>query len=136
MVKSVAGLYKHMKDGVLSLTNTLVDIPWVLEIIWAILTPKIPKSSSPIKKIVLCCFYSPPNSNARYKLVDHICGIYHQLSAKYGQGLHFIIAGDANDMKLDSILQLSSGMRQVVNDFTRLNPPALLVPIITSLGNY
>ena len=26
MVKSVAGLYKHMKDGVLSLTNTLVDI--------------------------------------------------------------------------------------------------------------
>ena len=26
MVKSVVGLYKHMKDGVLSLTNTLVDI--------------------------------------------------------------------------------------------------------------
>ena len=26
VVKSVAGLYKHMKDGVLCLTNTLVDI--------------------------------------------------------------------------------------------------------------
>ena len=26
MVKSVTGLYKHMKEGVLSLTNTLVDI--------------------------------------------------------------------------------------------------------------
>ena len=26
MVKSVAGLYKHLKHGVLSLTNALVDI--------------------------------------------------------------------------------------------------------------
>ena len=89
-----------------------------------------------IKKIAVCCFYSPPKSNSKYHLIDHICGNFHLLSAKYGQGLHFIFAGDANDMKLDSILQLSSGMRQVVTDFTRMNPPALLDPIITTLANY
>ena len=32
MVKSVAGLYKHMKDGVLSLANALVDIDGYCEV--------------------------------------------------------------------------------------------------------
>ena len=32
MVESVAGAYKHLKEGVLSLTNTLVDIERVCEL--------------------------------------------------------------------------------------------------------
>ena len=32
VVKSVAGLYRHMKDGVLNLTNTVVDIDGDCEI--------------------------------------------------------------------------------------------------------
>ena len=43
---------------------------------------------------------------------------------------------DANEMKLDSILQLSSTFRQVVTDFTRLDPPSILDPIITDMPNF
>ena len=100
------------------------------------ITPKNNKANSNIKKIVLCSFYSPPNSSTRHKLIDHICGIYHLLSAKYGHGLQFIMAGDSNDMNLDGIVQLSPALRQVVIDYTRLNPPAMLDPIITTLANF
>ena len=32
MIKSVAGLYKHMRDGVISLTNTFIDIDGECEV--------------------------------------------------------------------------------------------------------
>ena len=58
------------------------------------------------------------------------------LSTKYGRGLHFVIAGDTNDLKLDNILNLSPNFRQIVKDWTRLDPPAILDPIITTLHSY
>ena len=119
-----------------NITNSLIDIPWGVEAIWAILTPKTLTNNSLIKKIIICGFYNPPNSNAKYKLLDHICGNFHLLSAKYGHGTHFIIAGDANEMKLDNIVQLSVSFRQVVTEYTRMSPPAILDPIITDLANF
>ena len=47
-----------------------------------------------------------------------------------------IIAGDTNDLKLDNILNLSPAMRQLVSGVTRLDPPAMLDPIISTLGSY
>ena len=94
------------------------------------------KSGTLIKKIVVCGFYNPPKSNTKFKLLDHICANFHLLAAKYGQAVHFIMAGDANEMKLDPILQLSSTLRQVVTDFTRYDPPAILDPIITDMPNF
>ena len=58
------------------------------------------------------------------------------MSTKYGRGLHFVIAGDTNDLKLDNILNLSPNFRQIVKDWTRLDPPAILDPIITTLHSY
>ena len=58
------------------------------------------------------------------------------MSTKYGRGIHFVIAGDTNDLKLDSILSLSPNFRQIVKDWTRLDPPAILDPIITTLHSY
>ena len=46
--------------------------------------------------------------------------------------LHYIIY----DSYKTFLVQLSTNMRQVVTDFTRMNPPALLDPIITTLANY
>ena len=129
-------ILNKQKYAIRNITNSVIEIPWGVEAVWALLTPKENKGNSMVKKIALCCFYSPPKSNTRFNLIDHICGSFHLLSAKYGQGLHFILAGDANDMKLDNILQLSPGLRQVVRDYTRMNPPALLDPIVTSLANY
>ena len=58
------------------------------------------------------------------------------LCSKYTDGLYFIIAGDTNDLKLDTILNLSPNMRQVVSDFTRMNPPRMLDPILTTMSKF
>ena len=55
---------------------------------------------------------------------------------KYKKILHWIVAGDTNDIKLDVILQLSSEMKQLVMEVTQLNPPRILDPIIATLGRY
>ena len=58
------------------------------------------------------------------------------MNMKYKKGLHWIVTGDTNDLKLDVILQLSSEMKQLVIEVTRLNPPRILGPIIATLGRY
>ena len=50
--------------------------------------------------------------------------------------MHWILCGDTNDLKLDSILDLNSIFCQMVQNPTRLNPPRILDPIITTLSGY
>ena len=69
-------------------------------------------------------------------MLDHFSQCFHILNAKYGDGLHLIIAGDSNDLNLNSITQLSPNMKQILTSPSRLNPPAILDPIITTLGQY
>ena len=69
-------------------------------------------------------------------LLDHISQAYSLISSKYGKGLHWIMCGDTNDLKLESILMLNGKMQQVVKDPTRLTPPKILDPIITTLGDF
>ena len=56
------------------------------------------------------------------------------MNKKYGRGLEFCIAGDTNDLDLDPILNLHHKFQQIVQDFTRMDPPAILDPIITTMG--
>ena len=91
-------LVNTKKYNVGNLTNTLISIPWGCEAVWAIITPKNVTSASKIQKIALCSVYCEPNSRTKTKLLDHISLAYNILSAKYQAGLHFIIAGDTNDL--------------------------------------
>ena len=102
------------KYQVQNLTNTLVSIPYGVEITWALLTPKQISPTSIIKRIVVASIYSKPDSRKKTLLLDHIAETYHLLSSKYQDGLHFILAGDTNDLKLDPILNLSPNLKQVV----------------------
>ena len=43
---------------------------------------------------------------------------------------------DPNDLRLDPILALSPNLKQEVQSFTRMNPPRLLDPIISTLGRF
>ena len=52
----------------------------------------------------MCC---KPNSRHKTDLIDHISEAYNILSTKYKRGLHFLIAGDTNDLNLTPILSLS-----------------------------
>ena len=80
------------------------------------------KRTSSVQKIIVGSIYSKPNSRAKSKLLDHIAEVYTHMSTKHQQGLHWIICGDTNDLKIDSILHLSKTMRQVVNKPTRIDP--------------
>ena len=126
----------NKKYQVQNITNTLVQIPWGIEAVWCVLTPKKVSNNSKIQKIACCSLYSKPNSKTKTLLLDHISDVFNILSAKYGRGLHFILAGDTNDLNLGPILSLNSNLVQIVNNWTRMNPPAILDPIITTLSSY
>ena len=129
-------IINHDKFIVQNLTQSVVQIPWGVEMVWALITPKNWQSDSKIQRIVLGAVYSKPYSKKKTITLDHISDVFNLMSIKYVKGLHFIISGDTNELKLDQILQLSPNMNQVVKDFTRLNPPRILDPIITTLSQY
>ena len=123
------------KFTVKNLTNTDIQIPWGVEAVWALLTPlNLPPNSS-VKKIACCAVYSKPKSKKKTLLLDHISDSYNLLRKKYGEGLHFIISGDTNDLGLTPILNLDTNFRQIVQKWTRLDPPAILDPVIMTLSN-
>ena len=117
------------------LTNNLIQIPWGVEAVWCLLTPKDVKHDSKIQKIACCALYSKPDSRKKTLLLDHISDSFNILSMKYGRGLEFVIAGDTNDLNLDPILSLSPRFQQIVKDWTRMDPPALLDPILTTMSS-
>ena len=65
-------------------------------------------------------------------LLDHIAESYHLLCSKYQRSLIFILAGETNDLKLDSILNLSPNIKQLATTTTGMNPPRILDHIITN----
>ena len=119
-----------------NLTQTVISIPWEVEVVWAVITPKNVNTASKIQKIVVGSVYCKPDSRKKSLLLDHIAQVYSQMNIKYKKGLYWIICGDTNDLKLDAILHLNSNFKQVVQNPTRLNPPKILDPIITSLADY
>ena len=127
-------IINESKYHVQNLTNSLISIPYGVEITWAMLTPKQVFPTSVVKKIAVASIYCKPGSRKKTLLLDHIAETYHMLSAKYLDGLHFILAGDTNDLKLDSILSLSPNLQQVVTSATR--NLKMIDPIITTLSKY
>ena len=119
-----------------NLTNTTVNIPWGVEVVWAVLTPKNVTNASSIQKIVVASIYCKPDSRKKTALLDHIAQVYNLLSSRYKKGLHWILCGDTNDLRLDPILMMNANLRQVVQNPTRMNPPRLLDPIITTLWKF
>ena len=129
-------IINKQKYHVKNLTQTLIDIPWGVEATWGLISPKDLTNDSTIKRIAVCSLYCKPDSRKKSLLLDHINQAFNIISAKYKEGLHFIIAGDTNDLKLDNILNLSHDMRQLVTGVTRLDPPAILDPIMSTLSLY
>ena len=55
----------NKKFEVQNITNTLVQIPWVVKAVWYVLTPKNVSNDSKIQKIACCALYSKPNSKKK-----------------------------------------------------------------------
>ena len=122
----------HVED----LTQKAISIPWGVEVVWAAMTPKVVTNDSKIQKIIIASIYCKPNSRKKSLLLDHIAQVYSQMNKKYKKGLHWILCGDTNDLKLEPILHMNHKLKQVVQNPTRLNPPRMLDPIITTLSSY
>ena len=113
-----------------------ITVPEGVEAIWALITPKN-NSSKKLRHIAICSlYYRGPKSTKKQELYDHIAQTYHYLSAKYGSQIEFVLAGDTNRLNLGPILALSPRLVQAVKVPTRLNPEAILDPIITTLSKY
>ena len=84
------------KFNVDCINQTLVDIPWGVEVTWCVISSKNVTGSSVVKRIAVCSFYSKPNSRKKTALLDHLSQTFHQLSAKFGSGLYWIFGGDMN----------------------------------------
>ena len=114
-----------------------ITVPIGVECVWALITPKNVSPQSKVKYIaVAAIYYRGPKSTKKDKLFKHIAETFHFLSSKYGSNIHLVIAGDTNRLNLSPIKNLSPNLKQEVKVFTRLNPPAILDPIITTLGKW
>ena len=109
-----------------------IVIPSNLEVIWGLLKPK---SDMPcrFKKIITCCFYSPPKSRKNNKLVDHLVGTLHSLSTKY-PGCGIVMGADKNSMNIAPLLNCGLRLRQLVDQPT-INGKILDI-LITNLSGF
>ena len=124
------------KFKVKDLTNTHIEIPRGVEIVWASITPNKATRRSKIQEIIVAAIYSKPNSHFKTKLLDHISDVFNVMSSKKDHEVHFILAGDTNELKLNPIISLSHMMKQKVTKPTRHNPPRLLDPVLTTLSKF
>ena len=114
-----------------------ITVPVGVECVWALITPRNLSPRSQIQHIaVAAVYYNGPKSMKKQELYDHIAESFHFLLAKYTSKIHFLICGDTNRLPLSPILNLSPDLKQQVKVFTRLNPPAILDPIITTLSKW
>ena len=111
-----------------SLEKLNVHIPHNLEIIWGIMKPKDERAV--FKRILLCSFYSPPNSRKNTKLCDHIITTLHMLSTQY-PNCPIIMGADKNNMNISPIINCGLKMKQIVDKPTRNNK--ILDIIITNV---
>ena len=114
-----------------SVSKLNILIPRPLEVVWALLRPNIPTGD--VKKVILCSFYSPPNSKKNGELVDHISETYNCLKIQH-PGAATLISGDKNSLDIKHILALNPNFRQSVTKNTRNDK--ILTVLISDLHSY
>ena len=93
-----------------------IYIPHNLEIIWGLVRPK--EETAVYKKIIVCSFYSPPNSRKNTKLNDHIVTTLQTLNSQYPNS-PMILGADKNNMDTTPILNCGLRLKQLVDLPTR-----------------
>ena len=114
-----------------SLKKLNVQNPHQLEVAWGLLKPKI--VTGPITKIICCCFYSPPNSRKKTKLIDHLSFTLQALLLEHPSA-GVMIAGDRNDLSVDRLLRVDSSLRQIVK--TPTHGSKVLDVILTNISTF
>ena len=102
-----------------------------LEVCWGLVKPKNPTGH--IKTIIVCAFYSPPNSKKKSALAKHISLSYFALKSQFPDAV-FVCGGDKNDLNINLLLNIDPSFRQIVSKPTYKQ--AILDVIVTDIGHY
>ena len=114
-----------------------ITVPLNVEAVWALIQCKNISQMSQFKNIIVCSYYyAGPHTASKEAIYDHMTESISYLSAKYGPKVDFILCADSNRLDLSPIIDSSADLCQVVKVPTRLNPPATLDTIVTSLSKY
>ena len=102
-----------------------------LEVCWGLLRPNTP--SGHIRNIIVCSFYSPPNSRKKKALIQHLTLNYYKYKSMYPDSA-FVCGGDKNDLNIHLLLDIHPTFKQLVTQPTyRLS---VLDVIVTDIGHY
>ena len=114
-----------------------ITVPVGVEAVWVLIMPKSSHQRSRTNIIIVASiYYRGPKSTKKAELFDHLAQSFHFLSSKYGPDAQFLIAGDTNRLSLSPITDLSLRLKELVKVPTRMNPDAILDPIISTLGKW
>ena len=69
-------IVNHENFDIEDVTNTVIDVPWGVEIVWAVLAPENVQKESIIQRIVLGSIYVKPGSKKKTATLDHIAQTY------------------------------------------------------------
>ena len=75
---------------------------------------KVKAADAYFKKIIVCSFYSPPNSRKNSKLTDHLVTTLQMLRTQY-PSCPIILGADINIMDIRPLLNCGLKLRQVVD---------------------
>ena len=114
-----------------SISKLNIPLPRAVEVVWGLLKPKV--VTGKISTIIVCCFYSPPNSKKNRVLIDHLTVTLQSLLSKHPNA-GVIISGDRNSIDISSLLSIDPSLRQTVREVTR--GQKILDVIVTNLARY
>ena len=99
-----------IKKDKISITKALVEVPRNLEVFWAVMRV-LNQGKNPLK-LIICCFYSPPNSKQKTSLINHIQIEYSKLKKSLPTA-GTVILGDKNDLNSKKIVAIDPNLNSV-----------------------
>ena len=100
-----------------NMEKIVVNVPRNLEVQWALIRPKNIVQNAKFCEIILCSFYSAPNSKKHKALLDHLVSTTHALMSRWPKAA-VILGGDKNDLHIATLLQALPRFGQIVSGHT------------------
>jgi hypothetical protein len=110
-----------------SVSKLNISIPNNLEIVLGLISPN--EVSGKITKIIVCCFYCPPQSKKKTSLIDHMTHTLQSLRSTFPMA-GVLIPGDRNDLSIERLKSIDPSLRQIIWKGTR--GPNILTVVMRS----
>ena len=93
-------------------------VPTGIEVLWAILTPKIIPPKAKVSRICIACVYISPKSKLKTETIEHIIQGIHFVRSAY-DSVSQVVTGDFNRVPIDDILDSFGSLQNIQTKPTR-----------------